>query len=86
MSDHFGEEGRRSMPKLDREYLERFITLLETDGSGNTANARAEPLTLHRRGHWFEPSIAHHSIGNGNITVNPKSSHPIRDLISFGRQ
>ena len=24
--------------------------------------ADEEPVTLHRRGHWFEPSIAHHTV------------------------
>jgi len=47
------------MTKLDREYLEYFITLLEKADTGGTAGVPGEPLTLHRRGHWFEPSIAH---------------------------
>ena len=64
MSDHFGEAGRRSMLKLDREYLENFITLLEKADSGGTTGVPEEPLTLHRRGHWFKSSIAHHSISS----------------------
>ncbi len=59
MSDHFGEAGRRSMLKLDREYLENFITLLEKADSGGTAGVPEEPRTLHRRGHWFKSSTAH---------------------------
>ena len=61
-SDHFGEEGRRSMLKLDSDYLENFIDLLEKADSGGTAAVLGEPLTLHRRGHWFNSSIAHHSV------------------------
>ncbi|MFC2044765.1 hypothetical protein ACFLT8_06220 [Chloroflexota bacterium] len=55
-----------SMPEIDREYLENMATLLgEADGGdGSATGAPGEPLTLHRRGHWFEPSIAHHSISS----------------------
>jgi len=48
------------MLELDREYLEYLATLLE----GSDIGVSEEPLTLHRRGHWFEPSITHHSIGS----------------------
>ena len=27
-----------------------------------------EPVTLHRRGHWFEPSIAHHVLYGFDLT------------------
>ena len=64
MSGHFGEVGRRSMLKLDRDYLEHLVTLLETADSGSTAEAPVEQLTLHRRGHWFKSSTAHHSISS----------------------
>ena len=74
------------MEKQVPEDLRELNVLASSIGLENPEALPEEPLTLHRRGHWFEPSIAHHSIGNGNITVNPKSSHPIRDLISFGRQ
>jgi len=59
MSDHFGEEGRRSMPGPDREFLERFVTLLEKADYGGTAGVPEELLTKHRRGHWFKSSTAH---------------------------
>ena len=51
-----GEASRRIMTELNREYLENLATLLEGDGNG----VLGEPLTLHRRGHWFKSSIAHH--------------------------
>ncbi len=49
------------MPEIDREYLENLATLLgEVDIGGG--GAAGEPLTLHRRGHWFDSSIAHHRV------------------------
>ena len=47
------------MPKLDRECLENFVTLLEKADTRGTAGVPEEPLTLHRRGHWLKSSIAH---------------------------
>ena len=55
------------MLKLNREYLENFITLLEKADSGGTADVPEEPLTLHRRGHWFKSSIAHHISSSHNV-------------------
>ena len=49
-----------SMQELDREYLENLATLLGEAGTGDPG----EPLTLHRRGHWFKSSIAHHGISS----------------------
>ncbi len=50
-----------SIPKTDREYLENFVTLLEEADNGvDSAGIAGEPLTLHRRGHWFKSSTAHH--------------------------
>ena len=68
MSDRFDGEGSVSMLGPDGGYLEHFISLLEAEGSGRAAGAPAEPLTSHRRGHWFKSSIAHHK-GN-KITIN----------------
>jgi len=53
MSNHFGEASRQSMPKLDREYLENFVTLLEKVDYDGPAGIPEEPLTLHRRGQQF---------------------------------
>ena len=58
MSDHPGEVGRRSMPEIDREYLENLVTLLGEAGNG----VPEEPLTLHRRGQWFKSTTAHHTV------------------------
>ena len=48
------------MPEVDRGYLEDRASLLGGAGTG----VSGEPLTMHRRGHWFETSIAHHSISS----------------------
>ena len=37
---------------------------------------QSEPLTYHRRGHWFEPSTAHHISGSHN-----EDELPIRELL-----
>jgi hypothetical protein len=61
MGNHTGEADTMSMPEIDRDYLENLIiSLLETDSDGGNGHAGGEPLTLHRRGHWFKSSIAHH--------------------------
>ncbi|MFC1897600.1 hypothetical protein ACFLX8_03435 [Chloroflexota bacterium] len=43
----------------------RFNDLLASLSPAMSNNADAvqgEPLTMHRRGHWFNSSIAHHSV------------------------
>lgn len=57
MSGHVDKKGgsRMSLPELDRAYLENMVKLLET---ADSVDIPAEPLTLHRRGHWFEPGTA----------------------------
>jgi hypothetical protein len=45
--------------------------------------SQEEPLTYHRRGHWFEPSIAHHSIGSrtGRVKYAPQLTHTCLEKI-----
>ncbi len=62
MSDHFGKGGRMRVPELDREYLENLVSILETADTGGNSGVGEEPLTLHRRGYWFETSIAQISV------------------------
>ncbi|MFC2052641.1 hypothetical protein ACFLT4_07965 [Chloroflexota bacterium] len=40
--------------------------LASSVGLDNPEALSEELLTLHRRGHWFEPSIAHHVYGLHN--------------------
>ena len=44
------------------EQRETAVSALEEmlEGLGFSGEAEEEPVALHRRGHWFEPSIAHH--------------------------
>jgi len=49
-----------SVTEPDREYLEHLAALLGEAGIG----VPGEPLTMHRRGHWFKSSTAHHSISS----------------------
>jgi len=37
MNDHLGEAGKKGVPELDREYLEDFVSLLETADTGGAA-------------------------------------------------
>ena len=55
MSDHPGEAGKKGMPKLDRDYLEDFVTLLEKADIGGTAGFPEEPLPLHLTSHSHHP-------------------------------
>ena len=50
--------------------LDGLLTLLSPVVSNNTDPVQKEPLTYHRRGHWFKSSIAHHPTKAGfcNIT------------------
>ena len=50
------------VPELDREYLENLVSMLETADTGGNSGVGEEPLTLHRRGYWFETSIAQISV------------------------
>ena len=40
--------------------LDDLLALLSPAAPQNFDPVQKEPLTYHRRGHWFEPSIAHH--------------------------
>lgn len=42
--------------------LDGLLTLLSPVVSNNTDPVQKEPLTYHRRGHWFNSSIAHHTV------------------------
>jgi hypothetical protein len=46
--------------KTDNE-LNSLLDLLSPTVTGRLNTAQKEPLTYHRRGHWFKSSIAHHS-------------------------
>ena len=55
--------------------LDGLLTLLSPVVSNNTDPVQKEPLTYHRRGHWFKSSIAHHVYGLHNDEL------PIRELL-----
>ena len=48
--------------KQNLEDIRGFDFLASSIGLNNPETLPEEPLTLHRRGHWFEPSIAHHFV------------------------
>ncbi len=47
--------------KTDNE-LNSLLDLLSPAVSNNLDTVQKEPLTYHRRGHWFKSSIAHHHV------------------------
>ena len=46
------------------ESLYRLLRSLPDRGPGDNGDGGGEPLTSHRRGHWFKSSIAHHLKNN----------------------
>jgi len=48
------------MTKEEPNQLEEMLASVAPTGFTIDDRTMAEPLTYHRRGHWFEPSIAHH--------------------------
>jgi len=51
------------------EQRETAVSALEEmlEGLGFSGEAEEEPVALHRRGHWFEPSTAHHPLSYQTI-------------------
>ena len=58
------------MKRENHNQLNDLLALLSPAAPNNTGAVQVEPLTYHRRGHWFNSSIAHHLIKAGfcNIT------------------
>ncbi len=48
------------MSNENHDQLNDLLALLSPAAPNNPDAVQKEPLTYHRRGHWFEPSIAHH--------------------------
>ncbi|MFC2047123.1 hypothetical protein ACFLTK_02455 [Chloroflexota bacterium] len=64
--------------KEDNE-LNDLLDLLSPAASNSADSARTEPLTYHRRGHWFKSSIAHHKMK----LKKPSSDNLIGGLLPF---
>ena len=52
------------MRSKNHNQLNDLLDLLSPAVPNNLDPVQKEPLTYHRRGHWFNSSIAHHSIGS----------------------
>jgi len=50
------------MRSENHKQLDGLLALLSPAASRNLNPVQKEPLTYHRRGHWFKSSIAHHSL------------------------
>ena len=50
------------MEKQNIKGLRELDALASSIGLDNSEALPEEPLTLHRRGHWFKSSIAHHRV------------------------
>ncbi|MFC1939763.1 hypothetical protein ACFLXO_03640 [Chloroflexota bacterium] len=48
--------------KQNPEDIRGFDFLSSSVGLDSPEALPGEPLTLHRRGHWFKSSIAHHTV------------------------
>ena len=48
------------MKRENPNQLNDLLALLSPAAPNNTDAVQVEPLTYHRRGHWFKSSIAHH--------------------------
>ncbi|MFC1957615.1 hypothetical protein ACFLX0_02240 [Chloroflexota bacterium] len=48
------------MKSKNYKQLNGLLALLSPAAPDNPDAVQKEPLTLHRRGHWFKSSIAHH--------------------------
>ncbi|MFC1933225.1 hypothetical protein ACFLXU_06355 [Chloroflexota bacterium] len=50
------------MSNENHNQLNDLLALLSPAVPNNPDAVQIEPLTYHRRGHWFKSSIAHHSV------------------------
>ena len=48
------------MSNENHNQLNDILALLSPAAPNNPDAVQIEPLTYHRRGHWFKSSIAHH--------------------------
>ena len=63
------------MKRENHNQLNDLLASLSPAAPNNTGAVQVEPLTYHRRGHWFNSSIAHHVYGSHNDEL------PIRELL-----
>jgi len=63
------------MRSENHKQLDGLLALLSPAVPNNTDPVQKEPLTYHRRGHWFNSSIAHHVNGLHNDEL------PLRELL-----
>ena len=62
-----------NIPDTDSKNLGDLFSLLDEADNGDPG----EPMTLHRRGHWFKSSIAHHNLlPEDSLFLLNKSSDP----------
>ncbi len=63
------------MRSENHKQLDGLLALLSPPASQNLDPVQKEPRTCHRRGHWFNSSIAHHVYDLHNDEL------PIRELL-----